>query len=295
MGAKCRHVDLVHVLDSPNHPATIIPSGIPQQGADGRGHVLAHQELSTTIGETFADYLSVQVGLGPGVTDGVMMPVLAVTLVAQLRTRRFVPWLYWLTVVPVSIVGPQITDFFTDVLGVPLAVSTAVFAVFLAVVFTIWWRQERTLAITPIDTPSRERFYWDAILTTFALGTAGGDFATEGLSLGFCTGVLIFGGLILAVWAPRRFGVITSVPAFWIAYVLSRPLGASRGDLLTQDHSYGGVGLGASVTSLVFVSVIVALVTREQVNVLGGGLTLQPTPRTPCGTRARIEIPLKGA
>ena len=228
--------------------------------------------LSTTIGETFADYLSVQVGLGPAVTDGVMMSILAVTLVAQLRTRRFVPWLYWLTVVLVSIVGTQITDFFTDVLGVPLVASTGVFAVALAVVFTVWWRQERTLAITAIDSPARERFYWGAILTTFALGTAGGDFATEALSLGFRTGVLIFGGLILAVWAARRFGVLASVPAFWIAYVLTRPLGASLGDLLTQDHAYGGVGLGASVTSLLFLAVIVALVAREQVNVSRHGV-----------------------
>jgi len=214
----------------------------------------------------------VQVGLGPAVTDGVMMSVLALTLVAQLRTRRFVPWLYWSTVVLVSIVGTQITDFFTDILGVPLAASTAVFAVVLAVVFTVWWRQERTLAITAIDSPVRERFYWGAILTTFALGTAGGDFATEALSLGFRNGVLIFGALILAVWAARRFGVLASVPAFWIAYVLTRPLGASLGDLLTQDHSYGGVGLGASLTSLIFLAVIVALVTREQVNVSRHGV-----------------------
>ncbi len=130
--------------------------------------------LSTTIGETFADYLAVQVGLGTAVTDGAMATVLAVTLVAQLRSRRYTPWLYWLTVVLVSIVGTQITDFFTDQLGVSLYVSTAVFAVVLAAVFTVWWAQERTLAITAIDTPRRERFYWGAILVTFALGTAVG-------------------------------------------------------------------------------------------------------------------------
>ncbi|GAA2500769.1 hypothetical protein [Terrabacter carboxydivorans] len=221
--------------------------------------------LSTTIGETFADYLAVQVGLGTAVTDGAMMTLLAIALVAQLRARRLIPWLYWLTVVLVSIVGTQITDFFTDTLGVSLYVSTAVFAVVLAVVFTVWWRQERTLAITAIDTPRRERYYWGAILTTFALGTAGGDLATEALSLGFRNGALIFGGLILAVWGARRLG-LNGVLAFWIAYVLTRPLGASLGDLLTQDRSFGGLGLGASLTSLVFLAVIVALVAREQVN-----------------------------
>lgn len=227
--------------------------------------------LSTTIGETFADYLAVQVGLGTAVTDGAMMTLLAVALVAQLRARRLIPWLYWLTVVLVSIVGTQITDFFTDTLGVSLYVSTAVFAVVLAVVFTVWWRQERTLAITAIDTPRRERYYWGAILTTFALGTAGGDLATEALSLGFRNGALIFGGLILAVWAARRLG-LNGVLAFWIAYVLTRPLGASLGDLLTQDRSFGGLGLGASLTSLVFLAVIVVLVAREQVNATRHGI-----------------------
>lgn len=227
--------------------------------------------LSTTIGETFADYLAVQVGLGTALTDGAMMTLLAVALFAQLRAKRLIPWLYWLTVVLVSIVGTQITDFFTDVLGVSLYVSTAVFSVVLAVVFTVWWRQERTLAITAIDTPRRERYYWGAILTTFALGTAGGDLATEALSLGFRNGALIFGGLILAVWAARRLG-LNGVLAFWIAYVLTRPLGASLGDLLTQDRSFGGLGLGASLTSLVFLAVIVVLVAREQVNATRHGI-----------------------
>ena len=227
--------------------------------------------LSTTIGETFADYLSVQVGLGTAVTDGAMMTLLAIALVAQLRARRLIPWLYWLTVVLVSIVGTQITDFFTDTLGVSLYASTAVFSVVLAVVFTVWWRQERTLAITAIDTPRRERYYWGAILTTFALGTAGGDLATEALSLGFRNGALIFGGLILAVWLGRRLG-LNAVLAFWIAYVLTRPLGASLGDLLTQSRDFGGLGLGASLTSLVFLAVIVALVAREQVNATRHGI-----------------------
>src|SRR5689334_14252079 len=185
--------------------------------------------LSTTIGETFADYLAVNVGLGTAVTDGVMFAVLAVPLFAQLRTRRYTPWLYWLTVVLVSIVGTQITDFFTDQLGVSLYASTAVFTVALAVVFAVWYRQEGTLAITSIDTPRREGFYWAAILTTFALGTAAGDLATEALSLGFRNGVLIFGGLIAGTWVAYKIG-IGQVLTFWVAYVLTRPLGASMGD-----------------------------------------------------------------
>ncbi|GIF47255.1 hypothetical protein Afe04nite_17940 [Asanoa ferruginea] len=219
--------------------------------------------LSTTIGETFADYLTVNVGLGPAVTDALMIAVLGVALVIQFRTRRYTPWIYWLCVVLVSIVGTQITDFFTDTLGVSLYLSTAVFAVVLAVVFVVWYRQERTLAITSIDTPRREGFYWGAILTTFALGTAAGDLATEALSLGFRNGTLIFGGLILLTWLAARAGA-GQVLTFWIAYVLTRPLGASLGDLLTQSKDLGGLDLGASRTSLLFFVVILVLVGREQ-------------------------------
>ncbi|WP_068398292.1 COG4705 family protein [Kribbia dieselivorans] len=219
--------------------------------------------LSTTIGETFADYLTVNVGLGQQVTDLVMLGVLAVALTLQFRTRQVTPVIYWFTVVCVSIVGTQITDFLTDTLGISLWVSTGVFSVILALVFTLWYREERTLAITSINTPRREAFYWGAILTTFALGTAAGDLATEALGLGFRNGALIFGGLILACWVARKAGA-SLVLTFWVAYILTRPLGASIGDLLTQERSLGGFGLGAQLTSLIFFAVIVVLVVREQ-------------------------------
>ncbi|MGI8457129.1 MAG: COG4705 family protein [Propionibacteriaceae bacterium] len=171
----------------------------------------------------------------------------------------------------VSIVGTQITDFFTDTLGVSLYISPVVFAVILAAVFTVWHRQEGTLAITSIDTRRRESFYWAAVLVTFALGTAAGDLATEALSLGFRNGVLVFGGLIAVTYLANRFGA-NAVLTFWVADVLTRPLGASLGDLLTQQQSFGGLGLGASVTSVIFFTVIVTLVVREQrlVNRYGG-------------------------
>ncbi|WP_427017317.1 hypothetical protein ACQCSX_01285 [Pseudarthrobacter sp. P1] len=227
--------------------------------------------LSTTVGETFADYLAVNVGLGPLITTGMMVLLLAVALVLQFRTRRYTPWIYWLTVVLVSIVGTQITDFFTDTLGVSLYVSTAIFSMLLIGVFTAWYFQERTLAITSIDTVRREAFYWAAILTAFALGTAAGDLATEALGLGFLFGSIIFGALILACGIAVRAGAPV-VAAFWAAYVLTRPLGASIGDLLTQDRSYGGMGVGAAITSVLFLAVIVILVAREQVHVQRHGV-----------------------
>jgi uncharacterized membrane-anchored protein len=215
--------------------------------------------LSTTVGETGADYLAVNVGLGTLMTDAITGVLLVIALVMQLRARRYVPWMYWLTVVLVSVVGTQITDALTDGAGVSLYVSTAAFSVVLAVVFALWYRSERTLSIRSIDTRRRECFYWAAILCTFALGTAAGDLATEALGWGFSIGVVIFAALIALTAAAASFGA-NRVLTFWIAYVLTRPLGASLGDLLSQPRHYGGLGLGTVYTSVIFLTVIVALV-----------------------------------
>jgi uncharacterized membrane-anchored protein len=215
--------------------------------------------MSTTVGETGADYLAVNVGLGTVATDGIMAACLALALGVQFRSKRYVPWMYWLTVVLLSIVGTQVTDALTDHLGVSLYVSSCVFAVMLAALFAVWYRCEHTLAITTIVTRRREIFYWTAILVTFALGTAAGDLATEELGLGFRLGTLVFGGLIAAIAVARRLGA-NSVLAFWLAYILTRPLGASLGDLLSQAQTYGGLGLGTVVTSIVFLAIIAVLV-----------------------------------
>ena len=215
--------------------------------------------LSTTVGETGADYLAVHAGLGTLVTDIVMASFLAVALFMQMRLRRFVPWVYWLTVVLLSIVGTQITDALTDGMGVSLYLSTAVFSVVLAVVFGAWYRRERTLSIHTIFTRRRETFYWVAILLTFALGTASGDLATEELSLGFRYGVLAFGGLIGLIYIAYLRGA-NPVLTFWLAYILTRPLGASLGDLLSQAPEYGGLGWGTVNTSIVFLAAITSLV-----------------------------------
>jgi uncharacterized membrane-anchored protein len=215
--------------------------------------------MSTTVGETGADYLAVHVGLGTAVTDAVMASFLAAALVLQMRTRRYVPWIYWLTVVLVSIVGTQITDALTDGLEISLYVSTAAFAAILAAIFAIWYAVERTLSIHTIYTARREQFYWWAILFTFALGTAAGDLATEALGLGFNVGVVVFGALIALIAAAYYVGA-NAVLTFWLAYILTRPLGASLGDLLSQAREYGGLGLGTVYTSAAFLAVIVALV-----------------------------------
>ena len=216
--------------------------------------------MSTTVGETGADYLAVHVGLGTAVTGAIMFVLLIAALLAQLHAREYVPWRYWLTVVLVSVVGTQITDFLTDKLDVSLYVSTAVFTVLLGATFAIWYAVERTLSIHTIVTRRRELFYWAAILFTFALGTAAGDLATEALMMGFNLGVVAFGALIAATAAAYYLGA-NAVLTFWIAYILTRPLGASLGDLLAQSRPNGGLGLGTVHTSLVFLIVIASLVT----------------------------------
>lgn len=215
--------------------------------------------MSTTVGETGADYLAVHVGLGTTLTGLLMAGLLAAALVVQLRMDRYVPWIYWLTVVLVSIVGTQITDALTDKLEISLYISTAAFAVALTDIFAIWFTVERTLSIHSIVTLRRELFYWAAILCTFALGTAGGDLATEALGLGFDVGVVAFVALIGVVAAAYALGA-NPVLTFWLAYILTRPLGASFGDLLSQSRDYGGLGFGTIYTSLAFLTVIIALV-----------------------------------
>jgi uncharacterized membrane-anchored protein len=226
--------------------------------------------MSTTVGETGADYLAVHVGLGIALTDGIMAALLVGALLLQLRTRRYVPWIYWLTVVLVSVVGTQITHALTDGLDVSLYLSTTLFALALVATFTIWYSLERTLSIHTIVTTRRELFYWAAILFTFALGTAAGDLATEALQLGFRLGVVIFGGLIALVTLAYYRGA-NPILTFWVAYILTRPLGASLGDFLSQAQSYGGLGLGTVFTSATFLIVIVILVASLGTGATGPG------------------------
>lgn len=215
--------------------------------------------MSTTVGETGADYLAVHVGLGTALTTGIMTAMLAVALILQVSRDRYIPWIYWLTVVLVSVVGTQITDFLTDKLDISLFTSTAVFSVVLACIFAVWYYAERTLSMHTIVTTRRELFYWLAILFTFALGTAAGDLATEALGLGFKLGLIAFGAGILLIFVAYKLGA-NAVLAFWLAYILTRPLGASLGDLLSQAREYGGLGWGTIATSVAFLIVIVVLV-----------------------------------
>ncbi|MGC8509114.1 MAG: hypothetical protein ACP5NM_12745 [Thiomonas sp.] len=216
--------------------------------------------MATTVGETAADFLSVDLHVGLVGTTVVMTVLFLGVLTAQMRASRYVPWLYWLTVTLISVVGTLITDNLTDHLGVPLPVSTVLFALALAATFVGWWASERTLSIHSIDTPRREAFYWAAILFTFALGTAGGDLAAERLQLGYVLSALLFGGAIAAAAAAFYLFKASAVTTFWIAYILTRPLGATFGDWLSKPGSEGGLGLGTMGTSALFLVAIMLLV-----------------------------------
>lgn len=216
--------------------------------------------LATTVGETAADLLSTTLGLGLVITSWVMAGLLVITLVIQFRARRYVPSIYWLVVVFISVVGTLISDNLVDNMGVPLATTSIIFAVALMVVFATWYAVEKTLSVHTIYTFRRELFYWAAILFTFSLGTSAGDLLSESLGLGYAVAALMFGAGIAVVYVAYRFGKVNEVLTFWIAYILTRPLGASMGDLLTAARTEGGLGLGTIPTSVVFLVVIVVLV-----------------------------------
>jgi uncharacterized membrane-anchored protein len=215
--------------------------------------------LCTTVGESFADWINMTLGVGLGKTALIFTVVLIAVGYWQFRTQRYVPFVYWLTVVVVSVTGTLYTDILTDSRGVPLGVSTTIFAIVLAAVFGIWYARERTLSIHSIVTTPREAFYWLAVLVTFALGTAAGDWTLELTGWSPGVAVLLPAGLIAAVALGWRLGM-NPVLSFWLAYVLTRPLGANLGDWFASPKSEGGLGWGTAVTSVLFLGAILATV-----------------------------------
>lgn len=216
--------------------------------------------LCTTVGETAADYLNDTLGFGLNNTAVLMTALLVVALGFQFQTRKYVPGIYWLAVVLISVVGTLLSDKLVDGLGVPLQTSTMAFAILLAITFVGWFASERTLSIHSIFTRRREAFYWATILFTFALGTSAGDLFAEKLGIGYWPTVGIVAVLIAVITFAHLGLKLNAVFAFWIAYILTRPLGASIGDGMSQPHKLGGLGLGTTGTSLIFLAVISALV-----------------------------------
>lgn len=216
--------------------------------------------LCTTVGETAADFLNEHLKLGLTITTCIMGTLLLLALCVQFRFKKYVPAVYWLAVVLISIVGTQITDNLVDNFGVPLEVTTFIFGLALAATFIAWYAKEKTLSIHSIVTTRREAFYWLAILFTFALGTAAGDLVAERLNVGYLWSAIIFGAVIAIVTVAHLRVRLDAVLAFWIAYIVTRPLGASIGDYLSQSRADGGLGLGTVVTSALFLTAILLTV-----------------------------------
>ena len=216
--------------------------------------------LCTTVGETAADFLNVNLNLGLTGVSVITGALLVVTLFFQFKARKYIPSLYWFNVAVISVFGTLVTDNLTDHFGLPLQTSTIIFAGLLALTFLGWYLSEKTLSIHSIFSRRREAFYWLTVLFTFALGTASGDLMAEGLGLGyFVTGVIVAG--VIALTAVAWKYKLNSVLSFWIIYIMTRPLGASIGDYLSQPASHGGLGLGATITSIIFLAGIVFVVT----------------------------------
>jgi len=216
--------------------------------------------LATTVGETGADFLNTNLNMGLTGTTVVVGGLLAAVLYVQFRARRYVPGIYWLAVVLISVAGTLFTDNLVDHVGISLMACTIAFAVALAVTFGVWYSSEKTLSIHSITSSKREGFYWAAILFTFALGTAAGDLVAERFGLGYWKSALLFAAVIGLVAVAHYRYRLNAVLAFWIAYILTRPLGASSGDYLSQSTDVGGLALGTVGTSAIFVTVIVAVV-----------------------------------
>jgi uncharacterized membrane-anchored protein len=216
--------------------------------------------LSTTVGETFADYLTNNIGLGEWGTLGVMSAAFFAALIWQFRLSAYFAPAYWLTVVLISVTGTLITDNMSDNLHISLITSTIGFSIALAATFFAWYRAEGTLSIHTVDNFRRETYYWLTILFTFALGTAAGDLFSEKIALGYFTTLVIFAAAVLIVAAVWRLRLINAIAAFWATYVITRPLGASVGDFLSQPKNASGEGLGTTVTSLIFLALILLFV-----------------------------------
>jgi uncharacterized membrane-anchored protein len=220
--------------------------------------------LSTAMGEAASDYL---VRVFPPVFAVLLgFVVFVVAMALQLTRRRYVAWAYWLAVCAVGVFGTMVADVLHVGLGVPYDVSAPLFAVILAAVFVVWHRVEHMVSIHTIDSTRREVFYWLAVVSTFALGTAVGDLTAVTFGLGYLVSALVFGLLIVIIAFAFRFARLGVVLAFWAAYVLTRPFGASVADWLGKPPSLGGVGVGDGAVALIFLAAIIALVSYLQVS-----------------------------
>lgn len=213
--------------------------------------------LTTAMGESTSDYLVYHINPYAAVIIGALG--LAVSLILQFAVRRYIPWVYWFAVAMVAVFGTMAADVMHVVLGIPYLVSTTCFTIILIIVFIVWYASEKTLSIHSITTRRRELFYWATVIATFALGTASGDMTAATLGLGYFASAVLFAGLFALPALAYRFMGLNGIAAFWLAYIMTRPLGASIADWLGKPY-LGGLGFGDSIIALVLTIAIIICV-----------------------------------
>lgn len=214
--------------------------------------------LTTAMGESTSDFLVHQ--MDPVIAVAIGAIGFAISIMLQFWVKKYITWIYWLTVTMVAIFGTMAADVFHIAFGVPYVISTIVFAIALAIIFIVWYKTEHTLSIHSITTYRREFFYWLTVITTFALGTATGDMTAVTLNLGYLTSGIVFAVLFAIPLVAQKMYKANEVVTFWIAYIFTRPFGASFADWFGRTPDLGGIGFGTAKTSIILTLLIIILV-----------------------------------
>lgn len=217
--------------------------------------------FSTTVGETAADYVSVNLNFGLTITTILMGVITFLVVIWNFKQKKYFPPSYWALIVMMSIEGTLITDILVEKFSVSLLFLDIVFAIAMGLLFYFWHKKEHTLSIHSINNDNRERFYWIIVLTTFALGTGVGDTVSEYLNVGYFYSLIIFGSIFILAGVLYFSKIINAVLAFWIAFIVTRPIGASLGDLFIQVPKDGGLGISVATINIFFFVVIIASVS----------------------------------
>ena len=215
---------------------------------------------ATTLGETAGDLLAQTLNVGYAISSLILIGLFLATLLGQLAAKRYIPALYWAVILATSTAGTTMSDYMDRTLGLGYATGSAILVVILLVVLGLWWASEKSLSVSDVQSRRAELFYWTAILFSNTLGTALGDFLADDSGLGCGGGALLIGGLLALVVLAYYFTSISRVLLFWVAFVLTRPFGATFGDLLTKSPEKHGLGFGTIGSSLILLAILVGLV-----------------------------------
>ncbi|RYU79276.1 COG4705 family protein [Hymenobacter persicinus] len=226
---------------------------------------------ATTLGETAGDQLAQTMKVGYAVSSLILIGFFIVVLIGQLAAKRYIPALYWAVILATSTAGTTMSDYMDRTLGLGYATGSAILIAILLAVLGLWWVSEKSLSVTEVQSRKAELFYWTAILFSNTLGTALGDYLADDSGLGFGGGALLIGSLLAVVVLAYYFTSISRVLLFWVAFVLTRPFGATFGDLLTKSPEKHGLGFGTSGSSLILLGILVALVVYDTVKQRSAG------------------------